>query len=218
MTHEPEFQAPAPRDGESALSAHDAAALLRETTVRARRQFDTWPPYLLIVGAVIFFVAYGVVWWSVRDQVPYVGPSGAALATMYGGIVVWIVVSTSVVRRATRGVSGDSTSSRAYGAWYLTIILAYSLFQGALYHAGAGHEVVYGVFPASAPWLFAATVLLTMGVVRQEVPTLLLGTSLFAIGIGGAFAGARVAWLVSGVGISLLLGAFAAFQAVKHRA
>jgi hypothetical protein len=217
MDHEPESRAVSP-GSDRGLSALDAAALLRQTTVGARRQFDVWPAYLLVIGAIIFAGAYGAVWWSVHAQSPYVGPSGAALAAMYGGIVAWIVVSSTVVRRATRGVSGPSATSRMYRTWYLAVIVAYSLFQGALYHAGASHAIVYGVFPASAPWLFAGTIILTLGVVREEIRTVLFATSLIVIGVAGAFAGARVDWLVSGAGITAVLVAFALIQSAKHRA
>jgi hypothetical protein len=137
---------------------------------------------------------------------------------MYGGIVVWIVAVVLVVQHATSGISGRSAKGRAYRAGYLVIIFTYSLFQGALYHAGASHAIVYGIFPASAPWLFAGTAFLTLGAIREEGRALVLGIILMAIGIGGAFAGPVAAWLVSGIGISSLLVGFAAVQAVKRRA
>jgi hypothetical protein len=200
------------------LDPQEAVALLEETKSRAQRQFDVWPPFLLLIGAAIFLLAFGSAWWSVRGQHPYVGPSGGALAVMYGGIVVWIVAVVSVVQRATSGVSGRSAKGRTYRAGYLVIIFAYSLFQGALYHAGASRAIVYGIFPASAPWLFAGTVFLTLGAIREEGRALVLGIILIAIGIGGAFAGPVAAWLVSGIGICAVLVGFAGVQVVKRRA
>src|ERR1039458_4638537 len=76
-----------------------AAQLLQETTSQARRQLDVWPPYLLFIGAVIFLLAFGAVWWSVRGQHPYVGPNGGALAAMYGGILVWIIAVSMVLKQ-----------------------------------------------------------------------------------------------------------------------
>ena len=195
----------------------DAAALLEETKLRARRQFDVWPPYLLFIGALIFLLAYGAVWWSVRGQSPYIGPSGGALAVMYGGILAWIITVSVVVRRALDGVSGPSTRARAYRAGYVAIIFAYSLFQGALYHAGASHAIVYGIFPASAPWLFAGTVFLTLGALREDGRAMVLGLALLAIGIGGAFAGPIAAWLVSGIALSAVLVSFATIQMSRRR-
>jgi hypothetical protein len=205
-------------DEDSELNPQEAAALLQETKLRAQRQFDVWPPYLLLIGALIFLVAYGTAWWSVRGQSPYVGPSGGALAVMYGGIVAWIVAVSLVVQRATSGIGGPSAKSRTYRTGYLVIIVAYSLFQGALYHAGASHAIVYGIFPASAPWLFAGTVFLTLGAIREQGRALLLGIVLIAIGIGGAFAGPIVAWLVSGVSLFAVLVGFAAVQFARRRA
>jgi hypothetical protein len=98
------------------------------------------------------------------------------------------------------------------------ILVAYSLFQGALYHAGASHAIVYGIFPASAPWLFAGTVFLTLGAIREEGRALALGIVLIAIGIGGAFAGPVAAWLVSGIGLSVVLLGFATVQFLRRRA
>src|ERR1022692_1761013 len=87
------------------LNPQEAVALLQETKLSAQRKFDVWPPFLLLIGAMIFLVAYGAAWWSVRGQSPYVGPSGGALAVMYGGILAWIVAVTLVVQRATSGIS-----------------------------------------------------------------------------------------------------------------
>jgi hypothetical protein len=205
-------------DEATKLEPRAAAALLEETKLRAQRQFDVWPPYLLLIGAAIFLLAFGAAWLSVRGQHPYVGPSGGALAVMYGGIIVWIVAVVLVVQRATNGISGRSAKGRTYRAGYLVVIIAYSLFQGALYHAGASHAIVYGIFPASAPWLFAGTVFLTFGAIREEGRAMVLGIILIAIGIGGAFAGPVAAWLVSGIGIGGVLVGFAGVQAVKRRA
>jgi hypothetical protein len=200
------------------LNPREAAALLRETKLRAQRQFDVWPPFLLLIGAVIFLVGYGAVWWSVRGQSPYVGPSGWALAVMYGSIVVWVVAVTSVVRRATSGVSGPSVKRRDYRLGYLIIIIAYSVFQGALYHAGASHAIVYGIYPATMPWLFFGTAFVTIGALRQDGRASALGGFLIALGIGAAFAGPVVAWLVSGIGLCALLVGFAVVQTARHRA
>jgi len=218
MDEETHTPVPSTGDPSAPFDPRDAAELIHETEARARRQFDVWPPSLLLIGAVIFLVAYGAAWLSVRRQVPYVGPSGGALAVMYGGIVAWIVAVSVVVQRATSGVSGPSVKSRRYRAGSVVIIVAYSAFQGALYHAGASHAIVYGIYPATAPWLFAGTAFVTMGALREEGRALALGIVLVAIGIGGAFAGPVAAWLVSGVGLCVALVGFAALQATRRRA
>jgi hypothetical protein len=205
-------------DEDRALDPVTAAQLLATTKSRARRQFDVWPPYLLFLGAAIFLFAYGSVWMSVRGQHPYIGPSGGALAIMYGTILVWIVAVVTVLQRAGDGISGQSKRQRAYRSSYLIIIVAYSAYQGALYHAGASHAIVYGVFPASIQWLFAGTVFVTIGAIRQEMPALTLGGALVAIGVGAAFAGPVVGWLVSGIGLAVVLMGFALIRTVMRRA
>jgi hypothetical protein len=217
MNQEPETSESESRDEDKELNPREAAALLQETKKRAQRQFDVWPPFLLLIGAVIFLVAYGAVWWSVRDQSPYVGPSGWALAVMYGSIIVWIVIVTSVVRRATSGVSGPSMKRRDYRLGYLVIIVAYSVFQGALYHAGASHAIVYGIYPATMPWLFFGTAFVTIGALRQDGRASALGGFLITLGIGAAFAGPVAAWLVSGIGLCVLLAGFGVVQASRRR-
>ncbi|MHB8379492.1 MAG: hypothetical protein ACYDB2_06185 [Acidimicrobiales bacterium] len=205
-------------DANEAIDPRIAAQLLQETTNLARRQFDVWPPSLLFIGAVIFFLAFGAVWWSVRGQHPYVGPNGAALAAMYGGILVWIIVVSVVLRRANSGVGGRSAQQRrAYRSGFIAVLVAYSIFQGALYHAGASHAIVYGVYPASVPWLFAGTVFVTIGAIREELPTLILGIVLVAIGLGSAFAGPVAAWMVTGTGLALAFVSFATVRIIQRR-
>lgn len=205
-------------DGNEEIDPRVAAQLLQETTSLAKRQFDVWPPYLLFIGAVIFLLAFGAVWWSVRGQHPYVGPNGGALAAMYGGILAWIIAVSVVLRRANSGVGGRSAKQRkAYRSGFITVIVAYSIFQGALYHAGASHAIVYGVYPASVPWLFSGTVFVTIGAIREEWPALTLGIVLIAVGLGSAFAGPVAAWLVSGIGLAVALVSFAAVRTVLRR-
>ena len=134
------------------LDPSTAAALLEQTKRRAQRKFDTRPPLLMLIGAVVVLVAYGAVWWSVRRQHPYSGPSGTALAVLYTTLIVWVVVVARFFRRATSGVSGRSSRQRgAEGAAFASIWTAVYVFQGALYHAGASHAIVYGIYPAAAP-------------------------------------------------------------------
>ena len=95
-----------PEDGgELDPRAAAAAALLEQTTAGARRQFEVQPTILIVAAAVTVFVVYGAVWLSVRDQHPYTGPSGTALAVLYGTLALWIVFVTVVLRRALSGRS-----------------------------------------------------------------------------------------------------------------
>jgi hypothetical protein len=211
-------EAPLMDDEGGELDPQAAAELLVRTKSRAQRQFDAWPPYLVFTGAAIFLFAYGAVWMSVRGQHPYVGPSGGALAIMYGVILVWIIAVVSVLQRANSGISGRSKRERSFRAGYLVIIFGYSAYQGALYHAGASHAIVYGIFPNSIQWLFAGTAFVTIGAIREEWPALTLGGALVAIGVAAAFSGPVIGWLVSGIGLSVVLVGFGVIRTALRRA
>jgi hypothetical protein len=205
-------------DEDTELDPQAAAELLASTRHRAQRQFDVWPPYLLFLGAAIFLFAYGAVWWSVRDQHPYLGPTGGALAILYGCVLAWIVAAVTILKRANSGVSGASKRRRAYRSGYLVVIVGYSAYQGALYHAHASHAIVYGVFPASIQWLFAGTVFVTIGAIREELPAMILGGALVSLGVASAFSGPVIGWLVSGIGLAVVLVGFGVIRIVKRRA
>ena len=217
MVQENDCPHPVFEGGDEAIDPKIAARLLTEATSRARRNIDAWPPYLLVIGSAIFLLAFGDVWLSVRKQRPYSGPSGGAMAVMYGGILAWIFVASVVVGRASRGVQGPSVRQRRYRYGWLAVMVAYTIFQGALYHAGASHAIVYGVYPAAVPWLFAGTVFVTIGVIREQFPAIGLGIVLITVGLVGAFTGPVTAWLVSGVGLAVALAGFAAVRVVQRR-
>src|SRR5579885_2483928 len=101
-----------PDDEAGELDPREAAALLDQTTRRARRQLDLHPPLLMLTAAAVVLIAYGAIWLSVRHQHPYDGPSLGALAVLYGTIATWGIVVTLVRRRATSGVSGLSARRR----------------------------------------------------------------------------------------------------------
>jgi hypothetical protein len=77
-----------------------AAQLLEQTTRRAQRQFEFPSPLLSLIQAAALLGAYGAVWLSVRGQNPYSGPSGGALAELYGFVAVAAVAVSLDGRRA----------------------------------------------------------------------------------------------------------------------
>ncbi|HZC74572.1 MAG TPA: hypothetical protein VE220_01260, partial [Gaiellaceae bacterium] len=68
--------------------------------MHAERTFDARPTFLIVGAAITVLVAYGAVWFSVRDQHPYSGPSGTALAVLYGTLAAWAVLNFVVDGRA----------------------------------------------------------------------------------------------------------------------
>lgn len=188
------------------LDPSTAAALLEQTKRRAQRKFDTRPPLLMLIGAVVVLVAYGAVWWSVRRQHPYSGPSGTALAVLYTTLIVWVVVVARFFRRATSGVSGRSSRQRgAEGAAFASIWTAVYVFQGALYHAGASHAIVYGIYPAAAPLIIVGGAAAAYNAAKENWPWLGFALAVVALAAVGAFAGPAGVWAVIGLGLCVML-------------
>jgi hypothetical protein len=196
-----------------------AATLIEQTKRQAQRQFDLRPPLLTLLRAAVILAAYGAVWLSVRGQHPYKGPNGAALAAVYGAVVIVIVVSAAVMRRATSGVGGQSRRQRgAYGAAFGTAWIAVSVFQGALYHVGASHAIVYGVFPAAAPLLVLGAAVAGMAAAREDWRTLGGAIAVIALGTGSAFAGPAGVWGVIAVGGCVIAVGYAVYQVWQRHA
>lgn len=183
------------------LDPRQAAELLERTRRQAERQFDIRPPLLTLLAALVILVAYGAVWLSVRDQHPYDGPSNTALAVLYSTLIVWVVLTSVVLRRATSGVGGRASRQRRIeGLVFAAIWMAVYVFQGALYHAGASKAIVYGIYPAAAPLIIVGAAAAAHAAARENLPLLGLALAGVAVATGGAFAGPAGVWAVIAVG------------------
>ncbi|HEY5100179.1 MAG TPA: hypothetical protein VII54_09025 [Gaiellaceae bacterium] len=201
------------------LDPRAAAALLEETTRRAQRQFDLRRPLLMVIGAAVVLIAYGVLWLSVRGQHPYSGPAGWALAVLYSTLLVWIIVVATFYRRATSGVSGRSArQQKADAAAFIPIWITVYVFQGALHHAGASHAIVYGIYPAAAPIIIVGSAAAAYNVAKENWPWVGFAVAAVALAAIGSFAGPAGVWAVIGIGLCVLLLARAAGQVWLRRA
>ena len=201
------------------LDPREAAALLEQTTRRAQRQLDIRPPLLILTAAMVVLVAYGAVWLSVRGQHPYAGPSGKALAVLYGTLAVWVIVVATFFRRATSGVGGRSSRQRRVeGVTFATIWIAVYVFQGALHHAGAGPAIAYGIYPAAAPILIVGSAAAAYSAAKENWPWMGFALAAVALAAVAAFAGPAGVWAVMGVGLCALLLARAATRVWSQRA
>ena len=196
----------------------EAAALLRQTRSRAQRSLDRRPPLLVLLGAVLFFVAYWGVWWSVRRQHPYHGPAGWSLGLLYGIIAVWAVSVSFTMRRATAGVGGATRRRGRVEAVSFTVIwIAVYVFQGSLHHAGASNAIAYGIYPATAPFIIVGSAAAARSAVLEKVRELGVALALVCLGVGASFAGAATVWLVMGIGLSAVLFVLAGVQLWQRR-
>jgi hypothetical protein len=160
----------------------------------------------MLIGAAVVLIAYGAVWLSVRGQHPYSGPAGWALAVLYSTLIAWIVLVSSVYRRATSGVSGrTSRQQKVEGVAFATIWITVYVFQGALYHAGASHAIVYGIYPAAAPLIIGGSAAATYTAAKEEWRWMGFALAAVALAAIASFTGPAGVWAVVGIGLCLLL-------------
>jgi hypothetical protein len=200
------------------LDPRAAAALLEQTKKDARRQFDLYPPLMMLIGAVAILLGYGAVWWSVRGQHPYTGPSGTALVEIYAAVIVAAILSVRALNRATSGVSGRSRRQRGFfGAAFGAAWIAVAVFQGALHYDGASKAIVYGVFPAAGQPLVLGVAVAAMAATQEDWRKLSVAIAVVALGTGGAFAGPAGVWGVMALGgCAIGIGCAAAQPWLRH--
>ncbi|NNN00539.1 MAG: hypothetical protein HKL86_01745 [Acidimicrobiaceae bacterium] len=203
-------------DAKYELDPQAASTLVDESVRQAQRTFNTWPPLLLLLGSVLFPLALGEVWWSVRSQHPYHGPTGGALTLMYSIIVVWAITVSSVVRHATRGIGGRSMRQRKIeGIGFAGLWIAVYVFQYALLHAGASPSITYGIYPATAPFIFVGSAFAISSAQREDWPKVFVALPMVAIAVVASFMGPVLDWLVVGIGLGALLFALGVGQLLQ---
>lgn len=104
---------------------------------------------------------------------------------------------------------------------YVAFVPAYVgtyVIMGALYHAGASHAIVYGVFAATGPLIVVGSAWAATAAMRQDWRSLALGAAVVAAASVGAFSGPAGAWVVTGVGTCATFLAAAVGRAwLSHR-
>jgi hypothetical protein len=194
-----------------------AATLLDQTGRQARRQLQPYPPWLLVIRAVLVLAALGAVWLSVRDQHPYKGPTAAALLVVLAFVVVHSVATFAVARRATIGVRGRSRLRPAEIAIMVVAWVGVFVVLGALAGAGVSPAIVYGVYPITVPLIAVGLAWAGIMAARAEWRRCGTGLAVAAVGAVGLFAGPAGAWAVAGVGLCAVLLVNAAASAWQQR-
>ena len=195
-----------------AFDPQEAAALLDQTTMHARRKLEPAPPWLLATRGVLVLAALGAIWLSVRGQHPYRGPTAADIPILVGFIVLNFAATVTVRQRAVAGVSGKTRFSRAEItvlalAWFAAAFLLAAL-------AAAGNS--YGHYPTVVliiPGLAWAAVTAA----RADWRNCAVGLALVVVGIAGFFAGPAASWLIAGVGLCAVLLADGTAVALRQR-
>jgi hypothetical protein len=196
----------------------EAATLLEQTRMRARRRLEPYPPWLSLIRAVMVLATCGTVWLSVRGQHPYRGPTTAAIVVVCAFVVVHSGLTFAVARRATSGVSGRSRLSRAETAVMAVVWVGAFVLMGVLAGAGVSRATVYGRYPATVPLIAAGLAWAGIMAARANRRACATGLAVAVVGAAGLFAGPAGAWLVAGLGLFAVLLAGAAVTARRQRA
>jgi hypothetical protein len=215
-THDTDDTATVDEGGE--LDPREAALIVEQTAIQARRQFDPSSPLAAVLGAGVFLFGYGAVWWSMRDQHVYTGPAGWSIAVLYGLIAVSAVVGSRVSRRATTGVSGRArrqmkaqaaaVGAAGVGAWVV---------EGALRYLGVSFKIVYGVYGPTVPLIALAAAGAGYAAAQEKWPELGVAIAIIAVASGSTFFGPLGAWGLTGLGCCIALLAYAAVLTVWLR-
>jgi hypothetical protein len=213
MNHTP---ATATTDNDGSFDPRQAAALLTQTTQQTRRQIEPAQPWLLVIRAVMVLVVCVVAWLSVRHQHPYEGPTAAAVAALVTFGVLNLLVTVTVAKRATTGITGRSTLHPAEiailaAAWIVPFIL-----MAVLAPAGVRPAVIYGVYPATVPLLVAGLAWAAMTAARAQWRRCGTGLAVAAVGAVDAFISPAGVWLSMGIGLCAVLLATAAVIVWQH--
>ena len=189
------------------MDIHEAAAIMQDTTERARRALIVRRPVLFAVWGVAWLVADGAIWLSVRGQHPYIGPTPASLVALTIVAAAAAAITAVLVGRAGSGVGGWTVlQRRIFLLSYLGGYIALFTLEAAIDHAGASRAVL-GVYGAAAPILLVALVIAASSALNLDWSVFGLGIWLLAVAAGSGFAGPVGVWAVSALagGAALLL-------------
>jgi hypothetical protein len=199
------------------LDPRQAAALIEQTAINARRQFNS-SPIAAVLGAGVFLFGYGAVWWSMRDQHVYTGPAGWSIAVLYGLIAISGIVGRQLFPRATAGVGGRARRQmQAQGAAVAAAGIAAWTVQGALRYLGVSFEIVYGVYGPIVPLIALAAATTGFAASREKWPEFFLAIAIMLIAAGSMFFGPKGAWGLTGLGCAIALLVYAAVLTVWLR-
>jgi peptidoglycan/LPS O-acetylase OafA/YrhL len=204
---------------EEVLDPREAQALLSETKKKASVGLELNSMLLSVLGAITLPLGFGILWWSVRHQHPYQGPTVGAIGLFYLLILVIDIGAVATLRRASRGVGGQyKKNRRMLGGLGAVALIGTFTIMGALEHAHVTNVVVYGIYPATVP-LFVGGLIGAMGASQRDDWTMASAAlCVSAVAAGAAFGGPANAWAISGFGSGAVLLACAGVKFFQRHA
>ena len=186
-------------DQETELDPAEALGILEAAQKRARNELTVSHPAMLTAWGVIYLVAYGVLWLSVRGQRPFQGPTPGATSAVAIFVLVALTITGGIVGRAASGVGGRRAVQRRM--YYIALPVGYIgvfVLEAALDHGGASRAVV-ALMGASGPVLVTGIAYMVSSVIDLTWPVFALGAWLVATAAGSAFAGPVGVWAADGL-------------------
>ncbi|HXW45426.1 MAG TPA: hypothetical protein VEL03_11600 [Streptosporangiaceae bacterium] len=200
------------------MDAREAAGIMQDARKHAEHELQFSHPVMLAGWGVIYILAYGWLWLSVRGQRPYQGPTGGAAGGVTILVLVGLTITAAIVARASAGVGGLSSLQRRI--YWLSLAVGFAgiyTLEAAIDHAGASRAVI-AVIAASGPVFVAGVVYVAGTAVFRNWAVCGLGCWLVATAAGSAFAGPVAIWAVNGLAGGLGFLTAAAVSARRGRA
>ena len=204
--------------GEEQLDPRAAAALLDQTTAKAKRELTFDAPANSLLGAFLIFVFYGALYMAARGHHPYKGPTGPWLLAWPFGILVGIVVNGSRYGKMKQSLNG-ATLRRVRGTAAAGVAAMAGVYTSliALHHYGVSDRITVGSADAAALFLALGPVVAASAAWREDWPGLGVGIGLTLVAGGAAFGGPAFSWLIVGIGGAVVLLAHAAVRFALER-
>jgi hypothetical protein len=188
-------------ENDGTFDSREAAALLDQTTQRARRQFAPGSPQLWAFRAFMVLIGLGGCWLSSRNQQPYSGPTAPAYAVLFALVAINVGWSSWSVKRSAGGVSGPAQQTwRLWAGGMLgVLVIAFTVIASA-YHPGATTPV-WALYPLSGAMMVVGIIgAIASGLLRYRSATItLVGITVVCVIAG--FAGPAGEWLITGIGM-----------------
>ncbi|MFZ0173247.1 MAG: hypothetical protein WAL04_16320 [Acidimicrobiales bacterium] len=187
-------------DHTAPMDVQEAALIDRDSRKRALNELRVSTPLLFLVHGLVFFLAYGALWLSVRDQHPYRGPTGPAWGAVVVVVFIGVMTRIAIISRPIEGVRGRSVVQAAILGMALPLgLTALWVEAAALDHSGASRPLVF-MLAFAAPPLVLGLVFLAMSAVQADWSVLAVGVWLLAVAAGGAWAGPETVLAVYALG------------------
>lgn len=197
-------------DEATPLDPRAAAAIVREAGARARRELLVSQPVLLVAWGLALLIGYGAMWFSVRAQQPYHGPSGQTVALLMVLLLAALLTTLAASERPAADVGGRTATRRAvFGLCLIVGYIGLGTEKIMLTEIGAD-QAVLGVIGSAVPLLAAGLAFVASSAVdfRTGWPRFAVGAWLLAVALAsegqGPVTGLAICALVGGGGVLLM--------------